>query len=256
MDVRWLFAGVALAAAVVVARELPAVLRRRRRWRQISELEPLSVRAVLALPDHPSPGELVVVGRPLSPPLAEGAFDFDLQDPTEPGSRVEVITSEAPLVEYPGPDEDLLADQAGDALHGGSLAAAAALYVVGVARQRPPGGTTAGDPAAAGTEVADAAREAGAPDQAGPAESGGGAADSLGAEGTPSVTLARPSGPPWRLEPTLGPDGRLELIAFRDPGVPARQAQRALLALWAGTLCLGFAVYFTLRLFLALILGD
>jgi hypothetical protein len=240
MDVRWLFAGVALAAAVVVARELPAVLRRRRRWRQISDLEPLSVRAVLALPDHPSPGELVVVGRPLSPPLAEGAFDFDLQDPTDAASRVAVITSQAPLVEYPGPDEDLLADQAGDALHGGAQSAAAALYVVGVARQRPP---------------AAEASSGGEPAPVQPAPHGAAAPETLGAEGSPSVVPPLPEGLPWRLEPTQGPEGGMELIAFRDPGVPARQAQRALLTLWAGTLCIGFAAYFTLRLFLPLILG-
>jgi hypothetical protein len=243
MDVRWLFAGVALAAAVVVARELPAVLRRRRRWRQISDLEPLSVRAVLALPDHPSPGELVVVGRPLSPPLAEGAFDFDLQDPTDPSSRVAVITSQAPLVEYPGPDEDLLADQAGDALHGGAQSASAALYVVGVARQRPP------------ADASDGLASTGEPAPLQPAPHGAAAPETLGAEGSPAGFPSLPGNQPWRLEPTLGPEGGAELIAFRDPGVPARQAQRALLTLWAGTFCIGFAAYFTLRLFLPLILG-
>jgi hypothetical protein len=59
---------------------------------------------------------------------------------------------------------------------------------------------------------------------------------------------AEPRPRPWRLEPTLGPDGRLELIAFRDPDVPAQQARHALLTLVAAGAVLAFSLFIVGRL--------
>jgi hypothetical protein len=200
---------VALAAVILTLRELPLALLRRRRWKQIEELNRFSVRS-LVTSTEPPPFEVVVSGVPLSSPGVDGGADFYLRDASDPEARIRVMASVAPVIEHPGPDLDAVADAAGDAQldHWDAPIYLVARPRFGSERSPEHGSVHNGAPSVIGLPLDET-----------------------------------PEPPEWRLEPTLGPDGRPELVAFRRPEVPSQQARQALITLLAAVGVVGFAIY-------------